>query len=81
MNSSFQVTGIPTGIIRQGDDITACLIRSVQETPAVNFENGDILVVAETALALPKGKSSCFRRLSPGSMHGKQRSDMEWIPV
>ncbi len=66
MNSSFQVTGIPTGIIRQGDDITACLIRSVQDTPAVNFENGDILVVAETALATAEGEVIQLSEVIPG---------------
>jgi F420-0:gamma-glutamyl ligase len=68
MNSSFQVTGIPTGIIRQGDDIAACLIRSVQESLAGNFENDDILVIAETALATAEGQVIALSEVTPGDL-------------
>ncbi|OPX71064.1 MAG: Coenzyme F420:L-glutamate ligase [Methanoregulaceae archaeon PtaB.Bin108] len=56
MTPSYTITGIPTPLIRQGDDIAAILIASLRETPAAQFHEGDILVVAETAVSTAEGR-------------------------
>jgi coenzyme F420-0:L-glutamate ligase/coenzyme F420-1:gamma-L-glutamate ligase len=54
--SSFRTIGIRTGIIREGDDITAAIICGVAESEAGSFRSGDILVIAESALATAEGR-------------------------
>lgn len=56
MPGSFTTFGIPTPLIRQGDDIAGVLARSIQDTPARGFMEGDVLVVAETAVATAEGR-------------------------
>lgn len=54
--SSFSTTGIRTGVIYEGDDLAGALIRGVEESEAGPFRNGDILVVAENAVATAEGR-------------------------
>jgi coenzyme F420-0:L-glutamate ligase/coenzyme F420-1:gamma-L-glutamate ligase len=54
--SSFEVIGIRTGIVREGDDITGAIICGVAESEAGSFRSGDVLVVAESALATAEGR-------------------------
>jgi len=50
MNASFQVIGLSTGIIKPGDHFTEKIIESAMESCG-GFIDGDILVLAETAVA------------------------------
>ena len=52
MNSSFTVTGLSTGIIRPHDPFTDRIIAAA-DAACGGFADGDILVLAETAVALP----------------------------
>jgi len=54
MNRSFSVCGLPTGIIKSGDSITDCIITAAQQACS-GFLDGDILVLAETAVATAEG--------------------------
>ena len=54
MNASFEVFGLSTGIIRSGDSITDRVIGAAEATCG-GFEEGDILVLAETAVATSEG--------------------------
>jgi len=54
MNSSFTVIGLLTGIIRPNDSIADCVIAAAQKTCG-GFFDGDILVLAETAVATAEG--------------------------
>ena len=54
MNSTFEVFGLSTGIIRSGDSIAERVVAAAQET-CRGFEDGDILVLAETAVATAEG--------------------------
>ncbi|RPI38880.1 MAG: coenzyme F420-0:L-glutamate ligase [Methanoregulaceae archaeon] len=54
MNDSFTVCGLPTGIIREGDPITERVIAAAREICG-GFRDGDILVLAETAVATSEG--------------------------
>ena len=54
MNSSFEVFGLPTGIIRSGDPIADLVIAAAEKTCG-GFEEGDVLVLAETAVATAEG--------------------------
>ncbi|NTV00112.1 MAG: coenzyme F420-0:L-glutamate ligase [Methanoregulaceae archaeon] len=54
--SSFSTTGIRTGVISEGDDLAGALIRGVEESEAGPFRDGDILVVAENAVATAEGR-------------------------
>jgi coenzyme F420-0:L-glutamate ligase len=54
MNTSFSVIGLPTGIIRPGDSITERVITASRQACG-GFSDGDILVLAETAVATAEG--------------------------
>jgi coenzyme F420-0:L-glutamate ligase len=54
MNSTFEVFGLSTGIIHRGDSITDRVLTTAQEV-CDGFEDGDILVLAETAVATAEG--------------------------
>jgi coenzyme F420-0:L-glutamate ligase / coenzyme F420-1:gamma-L-glutamate ligase len=54
MNTTFSVIGIPTGIIRPGDPITERVITASQQVCG-GLADGDILVLAETAIATAEG--------------------------
>jgi len=54
VNSSFEVFGLPTGIIRSGDPIADLVIAAAEKTCG-GFEEGDVLVLAETAVATAEG--------------------------
>ncbi|HNQ29586.1 MAG: Coenzyme F420:L-glutamate ligase [Methanoregulaceae archaeon PtaB.Bin009] len=56
MNSSFTTIGIRTPLIREGDEIASILVRAIRETPAREIQDGDILVVAETAISTAEGR-------------------------
>jgi coenzyme F420-0:L-glutamate ligase len=63
--SSFTTTGIRTGIIREGDDLADALIRGVERSEAGPFRDGDILVVAENAVATAEGRVVLLSGVEP----------------
>jgi coenzyme F420-0:L-glutamate ligase len=54
MNPSFSITGLSTGIIRPGDPFTDRIITAAISACG-GFADGDILVLAETAVATAEG--------------------------
>ncbi|HVP97531.1 coenzyme F420-0:L-glutamate ligase [Methanoregula sp.] len=54
MNPSFSVSGLSTGIIRPGDPFTDRIIAAAASACG-GFSDGDILVLAETAVATAEG--------------------------
>jgi coenzyme F420-0:L-glutamate ligase/coenzyme F420-1:gamma-L-glutamate ligase len=65
MIDEFTTYGIRTGLIREGDDIVPILIRSVNRSGAKGFKEGDVLVIAETALATAEGHVIRLDEISP----------------
>ncbi|MBT8507511.1 F420-dependent oxidoreductase [Methanomicrobiaceae archaeon CYW5] len=53
MTDNFCVYGLTTGIITAGDDITQAILTSAET--ACGIEDGDIIVIAESALASAEG--------------------------
>lgn len=64
MNSSYEVIGLPTGIIRAGDPFTDRIIGTAKKTCG-GFEDGDILVLAETAVATAEGSVITLASVHP----------------
>ena len=54
MNSSFEVFGLSTGLIHSGDSIADRVIDATERICG-GFEEGDVLVLAETAVATSEG--------------------------
>ena len=54
MNPRFEVFGLSTGIISQGESISGRVVAAAQ-TACGGFRDGDILVLAETAVATSEG--------------------------
>lgn len=54
MNRSFEVFGLSTGLIRKGDPFAERIIAAARGTCG-GFRDGDILVLAETAVATSEG--------------------------
>jgi coenzyme F420-0:L-glutamate ligase len=64
VNSSFEVFGLPTGLIHSGDAITDRVIDAAEKTCG-GFEDGDILVLAETAVATSEGNVIRLDTITP----------------
>jgi coenzyme F420-0:L-glutamate ligase / coenzyme F420-1:gamma-L-glutamate ligase len=64
VNSSFEVFGLSTGIINSGDAI-ADRILAAAETTCGGFEEGDVLVLAETAVATSEGNVIRLSDITP----------------
>jgi coenzyme F420-0:L-glutamate ligase/coenzyme F420-1:gamma-L-glutamate ligase len=64
MNSSFRVYGLPTGIIAMGDSIAERVVAAAGKTCS-GFKDGDILVLAETAVATAEGNVITLSTIIP----------------
>ena len=64
MNSSFEVFGLSTGIIRSGDPIAERVIEAAEKACG-GFEEGDVLVLAETAVATSEGNVIRLDTITP----------------
>ncbi len=66
MNPSFTVTGLSTGIIRPHDPFTDRVIAAA-EAACGGFADGDILVLAETAVATAEGNVVRLDTITPSA--------------
>ena len=66
MNSSFSVIGLSTGIIHPEDSIAARVIATAQKA-CEGFSDGDILVLAETAVATAEGNVIALASVTPSA--------------
>jgi coenzyme F420-0:L-glutamate ligase/coenzyme F420-1:gamma-L-glutamate ligase len=64
VNSSFEVFGLPTGIIHSGDPIADRVIAAAERVCG-GFEEGDVLVLAETAVATSEGNVIRLADITP----------------
>ncbi len=64
MNASFEVFGLPTGIIRSGDPIALRVIDAARKICG-GFRDGDVLVLAETAVATAEGNIIRLSEITP----------------
>jgi coenzyme F420-0:L-glutamate ligase / coenzyme F420-1:gamma-L-glutamate ligase len=66
MNTSFNVFGLLTGIITSGDSISDRVIAAADQV-CRGFKDGDILVLAETAVATAEGNVITLSTIVPSS--------------
>ena len=66
MNRSFKVFGLLTGIIRSGDPLAERVIAAAR-LECGGFRDGDILVLAETAVATAEGNIISLAEITPSS--------------
>ena len=66
MNNSFTVFGLPTRLIRSGDSVSDCVIAAAQQICG-GFNDGDILVLAETAVATAEGNVIPLSTITPSA--------------
>jgi len=64
MNSSFEVYGLQTGIITPGVSIVQYVVAAAQQVCS-GFKEGDILVLAETAVATAEGNVITLSAITP----------------
>ena len=65
--TSFLTVGIRTGIIHEGDDLADALLDGILQTEAGCFADGDILVIAESAVATSEGSVVRLATVIPGN--------------
>lgn len=63
--TSFLTVGIRTRIIHAGDDLVEALLGGILQTDAGCFAGGDIVVVAESAVATSEGRIVCLDTVKP----------------
>ncbi len=64
MNCSFEVYGLSTGIITMGDSIADRVVAAAKQV-CNGFKEGDILVLAETAVATAEGNVIALSTITP----------------
>lgn len=62
----FSTTGIRTTVIREGDDLVRALLDGVRQSPAGSFQDDDVLVIAENAVATAEGRVIELAMVIPG---------------
>lgn len=73
MNSSFRVYGLATGVIREGDSVSGRVIAAATAACG-GFSDGDILVLAETAVATAEGNVIRLSDITP-SAHAQRLAE------
>jgi coenzyme F420-0:L-glutamate ligase / coenzyme F420-1:gamma-L-glutamate ligase len=79
MNNSYTVIGLPTGLIRSGDSIADRMIASAQRI-CDGFKEGDILVLAETAVATAEGNVIPLSTITPSAWAQKLAAQYQMDP-
>jgi len=79
MNNSFEVIGLRTGLIRSGDSIVDCIIAAAQQV-CDGFNDGDILVLAETAVATAEGNIIPLSTITPSAWAQKLAAQYQMDP-
>ncbi len=84
MNSSFTVTGLSTGIIRPHDPFTDRIIAAA-DAVCGGFADGDILILAETAVATAEGNLVRLDTITPSpraqELAGRYHMDPRTVEV
>lgn len=80
MNTSFSVHGLSTGIIRSGDPIAERVIAAAKETCG-GFRDGDVLVVAETAVATSEGSVIRLADIAPSERARELAAEHDMDPA
>jgi coenzyme F420-0:L-glutamate ligase/coenzyme F420-1:gamma-L-glutamate ligase len=66
VNRSFCVYGLHTGLIRQGDDLVTHLMESAKDSSCKGLQEGDIVVIAESVVAIAEGRAIDLTEVKPG---------------
>lgn len=64
---SFSVYGLATPLVRPGDDMAAHLLSAAERSECRGFEDGDVVVVAESALATAEGRVVRLADIEPSA--------------
>ncbi len=65
MTTSFSVFALRTPVVAPGDDITQCILGAVPSLAGGGLQDGDVLVIAESALASAEGRITRLDRVVP----------------
>jgi coenzyme F420-0:L-glutamate ligase len=79
MNNSFSVFGLRTGLISSGDSVADCMIAAAQQACG-GFNDGDILVLAETAVATAEGNIIPLSTITPSAWAEKLAAQYQMDP-
>lgn len=81
----LEVLGIKTDLVKIGDDLVEALEKGMQRA-GLTLEDGDILIVSESALATSEGRVTKLEEVSPGKLafdlaarYSKDPREMELI--
>lgn len=77
---SFSVYGLATPLLRPGDDVAAHLLSSVEHSAARGFETGDVVVIAESALATAEGRVVRLADVEPSAEAFRLAEDYHMDP-
>jgi coenzyme F420-0:L-glutamate ligase/coenzyme F420-1:gamma-L-glutamate ligase len=65
MQDKLELIGIKTPLIREGDDFGVVLIKTIHEK-GISLKDGDIVVLAESAVATAEGRLVDLKEVNPG---------------
>ncbi len=82
---SFSVFGLRTGLIRPGDDMVQQLLAACAGSGCGEFRDGDIVVVAESAVATAEGRIVRLEEVEPSDdarrLAGQYRMDPRLVEI
>jgi len=80
LNGSFAVFGLETGLIREGDDVSAAVIRTAMRSPCAGIQDGDVIVLAESMVATAEGRTVCLADVTPSGRAQKLAAEFSMDP-
>ena len=64
---AYSVYGLATPLIQPGDDMTAYILAAVERSGCRGLQAGDVVVIAESALATAEGRVTRLEDVEPGA--------------
>ncbi len=64
---SYSVYGLATPLVRAGDDMTAHILAAAERSGCRGLQTGDVVVIAESALATAEGRIAGLEGIEPGA--------------
>lgn len=78
--ASYTVYGLTTPLVCAGDDMVACLLAAAERSACQGFRDGDIVAVAESAVATAEGRAVRLDELNPSAEALRLARDYQMDP-
>jgi coenzyme F420-0:L-glutamate ligase/coenzyme F420-1:gamma-L-glutamate ligase len=78
---SYSVYGLATPLVRAGDDMAAHILAAAERSECGGLQAGDIVVVAESAVATAEGRVARLDDIEPSPKRSGLPGTTRWTPA